>query len=297
LEQVTFSENLQSIESYAFNGAMQEKPAKIIFSNSQISKIDSYAFSSCKISEIKLPKVTTLGSYLFKATQIDTMDLREGITTLPTYFLQSATVDKLYLSKDHTSFYDYSLNNAKINNIYFMGAPPAGTYYNQWGSSLTVGTVHMVDVETWIKRCETSSYTWSSYPKNIINEDLETVTELFISENITKLLNNCLKDMKWLTKLSIPDTVTSITVSSLDGLYSLTDLYFNMALSATGGDWSSGEKWKYMGNSTEEGTIFHLGSAVKRIPGYFFDSSSGSTNTRNITAIDFTDATELSVIG
>ena len=297
LEQVTFSENLQSIESYAFNGAMQEKPAKIIFSNSQISKIDSYAFSSCKISEIKLPKVTTLGSYLFNATQIDTMDLREGITTLPTYFLQSATVDKLYLSKDHTSFYDYSLNNAKINNIYFMSAPPTGTYYSQWGSSLTVGTVHMVDVETWIKRCETSSYTWSSYPKNIINEDLETVTELFISENITKLQNNCLKDMKWLTKLSIPDTVTSITFSSLEGLYSLTDLYFNMALSATGGDWSSGEKWKYMGNSTEEGTTFHLGSAVKRIPGYFFDSSSSSTNTRNITAIDFTDAIELSVIG
>jgi hypothetical protein len=206
-------------------------------------------------------------------------------------------VEELFLAKNHAVFFEYCLTNAKIDNIYFMGAPPTGTYYNSWNSGLTVGTIHITDIETWLKNCEMGDYGWGNYAKNIINENLETVTELVVPESVTKFINNGTKNMKWLEKLTIPHHITSIAYDNFYGLYSLKDLHFDMAISETGGTWAAGNRFQYVGNSVEEGTTIYFGPNVRKIPDYFLDMESGYTGRRNITKLDFTNATYLSVIG
>lgn len=211
LVSVALPNTITSIEKYAFENCSNLIDISL---NEGLEKIDVGALRDCKnITSIKLPStLKSLGSQAFAHVYLETLEIPDLVTTLPSQLFDSNS--KLHTVKIGSgitsidSFAFYNCNN--IGNVYVkdlsqylrinLGARIVGSTAAGGGKLYVNGTL----LQKFILPEEITAL------KSHCLSRFNTITEVVLHNNLITIGYGVFNEMKGLTNIEIPDSVTTI---------------------------------------------------------------------------------------
>ena len=263
LTSITIPASVTSIADYAFSGC--SNLTSVAFGeNSQLTSIGDSAFNGCSsLISITIPEgVTSIGNYLFYGcSSLTSITISDGVMNIGDYAfygctsLTSITIPNGVTSIGGDSFRGCSsLKNitvpdsvASIGNSAF--ADCTSLKYNEYDNAYYIGNEKNPYVVL-VKAKDTS------------------VKSCIIHENTKIILNYAFQNCRWLTSITIPNSVSVIDDLAFDGCSSLKNIYYC----------GTEEQWHQIWISTSENYFFENATRYYYSETYPFEGEGALTH-------------------
>ena len=266
---VTIGKNVTKIPAQLFSSTYSQNSPKItsvVFEEgSTCESIGYFAFHNCSsLTSVTIPdSITSIGESAFSGcSSLTSITIPDSVTSIGSSAfsgcssLTSITIPDSVMSIGSFAFYDCtSLTSVKIgNSVMSIGS-------SAFSDCTLLKEVHTSDIVSW---CNISFDNYSANPlgrgaRLYLNG--EVVSELIISDDVTKINDYAFYGCKSLQSITIPDSVTSIGSSAFSGCSSLT-IYCEATSQPSGWslDWNYSNRpvyWYSENKPTTSGNYWH----------------------------------------
>ncbi len=282
---IVIPDTVTQIKDYAFYGCKSLTNVKI---GSGVTSIGAYAFRECSsLENVTIPYgVTSIEYDAFRnCTSLKSVTIPDSVTSIGgSAFYYCTSLTSLTIGRDASSIgYDAFVCCYKLVEIYNLSSLniTAGSYYDNGAVGYYAKIVHTsLDEESILKTTE-DGYVFAVVGENEIYlvDYLGNETELILPESYNG--NNygisqyafCKRDD--ITKVTIPDGVTSIGNSAFGDCVALSEINFNATAMKS---LSQGNNAFASAGQNGDGIKVTIGKNVTQIPAYLFHSANYITS-------------------